>query len=131
MNTKLLMICSSIFMGIIGFTLLFLPEEIETFLQIGQNSTSTMFLKLLSALMLGFAFLNWMAKSNLIGGIYSRPVVIGNFTHFVIGFLSLIKLISPKQPNNEVIILLALAYGIFTFFFGFIFFKTPNLNSKG
>ena len=40
---------------------------------------------------LPFAMLNWMAKGVIIGGIYSRPIVIANLAHFLIGDLELIK----------------------------------------
>ena len=39
----------------------------------------TLIARACEALYLGFASLNWMAKDNLIGGIYSPPVAIGIF----------------------------------------------------
>ena len=35
--------------------------------------------------------INWTAKANLIGGIYGRPIAIGNLTHFFIGSMALMK----------------------------------------
>ena len=48
-------------------------------------------LQLLGGLYFGFGMLNWTAKGNLTGGIYSRPVAMGNLTHFVMGGLALLK----------------------------------------
>ena len=91
MNTKLLMTTSSLFMGLIGITLTFIPDEVLKTL--GQTPTSTLnlFLQLTGALYFGFSITNWMAKTVLIGGIYARPLSIGNFSHFLIAGLALIK----------------------------------------
>jgi hypothetical protein len=56
------------------------------------------------ALYLGFAMLNWMAQGNIIGGIYSRPVAIGNLAHFTIGALTLLKSVIAGQHSPEVMI---------------------------
>ena len=74
-------------MGVTGIILSFIPQEVSHFLSLTE-STPIVF-QILGALYFGFAMLNWTAKANLIGGIYSRPVAIGNFTHFLIGGLIL------------------------------------------
>jgi len=33
---------------------------------------------------LGFSILNWMSKASLIGGIYNKPLLIGNLLHFLL-----------------------------------------------
>jgi len=82
MNTKILMIASSLFLLIFGLALTFIPEEITEYLNAGTNQTSVLLLQILGSLYLGFGMLNWMTKNNLIGGIYSRPLVIGNLAIF-------------------------------------------------
>lgn len=127
MNTKILMISSAVFLTISGLLLTFVPEEISRILNIGTNQTLILFLQILGSLYLGFGMLNWMTKNNLIGGIYSRPLVIGNLAHFLVSTFALIK-IAGKYSENEFIIILSLTilYSVFTLSFGYVFMKNPN-----
>lgn len=125
MNSKLLMSASAIVLGVIGIILTFMPQEIsQMLLVIG----SPILFQLLGALYFAFAMLNWTAKGNLIGGIYSRPVAIGNFAHFMIGGLALIKLVL-HQPFSFLSIL-AVVYAIFAVLFGWVFFTSPVSKAK-
>ena len=127
MNTKILMISSAVFLTISGLLLTFVPEEISRILNIGTNQTLILFLQILGSLYLGFGMLNWMTKNNLIGGIYSRPLVIGNLAHFLVSTFALIK-IAGKYSENEFVIILSLTilYSVFTLSFGYVFMKNPN-----
>ncbi len=119
---------SAIAFGIVGVMLSFLPQEINSL--IGGTATNTLILQLMGALYFGFAMINWTAKGNLIGGIYSRPIVIGNFSHFLIGALALAKGSSISNSNYLVFGGL-IFYSIFALLFGFTLFATPILkNSK-
>jgi hypothetical protein len=85
MNTKIVMISSGLFLGVLGITFTFIPDEVVSGLVETPSPMSILPLQLLGALYIGFALLNWMAKESLIGGIYNRPIAIGNFTHFQLG----------------------------------------------
>ena len=124
MNTKVLMATSALFLGIIGLFLSFFPKEIITFLNIESNSITILFLQLLGSLYLGFGILNWMAKGTLIGGIYNKPIAIGNFMHFGVGAITLIKIILSGQEQYEIRIL-AIPYIIFGLCFAYIFMTNP------
>ncbi len=63
------MTASAVFLAVLGLFISFLPTKIIEFLNIEPNLITVLFLKILSALYLGFAILNWMAKGTLIGGI--------------------------------------------------------------
>jgi len=127
MNTKIVMIATALFCGVLGILCLFLPQEMAAYFQLEINSASALLFKLLSALYLGFAILNWMGKANLIGGIYSRPVAIANFTHFLIGTISLSKLLSDVQIHFALVLSLTIIYAVFALIFGYIFFNNPKL----
>lgn len=127
MNTKLLMTTSAVVLGATGILLTFMPQELANFLHL-TDSTAIQF-QILGALYFGFAMLNWTAKANLIGGIYSRPVCIGNFTHFFIGGLALLKLLSHNNFENSILICATL-YIIFAIFFGYVFFTNPSSIKK-
>ena len=80
------------------------------------------------ALYLGFAMLNWMAKDNLIGGIYSRPVAIGNFAHYFILAATLFRLVFAG-PLPAILWAVAIVYGIFASWFGWVLFTSPQLRA--
>jgi hypothetical protein len=85
------MVASAAVMGLAGLAALFLPAEILKNVQEPSTAFQMICLQIMGALYLGFALMNWMAKTVLIGGIYSRPLAIGNFFHFLTGALILFK----------------------------------------
>ena len=93
MNTKTLMIISAIFLAVNGFGFTFFPNEIADLLINDDNYILILILQILGALYLGFSILNWTAKASLIGGIYNKPILIGNLIHFFTASMTLIKLI--------------------------------------
>ena len=126
MKTKLLMTSSALFCAIIGILLSFLPNEIAEYLSVEPTIITILFLKILSALYLGFGILNWMAKGTLIGGIYNRPIAIGNLMHFGVGAIALVKVISNIQTHSEIIIFLTVFYVIFSLLFTYVFKTNPT-----
>ena len=126
MKTKLLMTSSAVFCGIIGILLSFLPNEIAEYLSVEPTIITILFLQILGALYLGFGILNWMAKGTLIGGIYNRPIAIGNLMHFVVGAITLVKVISNIQTHTEIIIFLTVFYSIFALLFIYVLKTNPT-----
>lgn len=72
-------------------------------------------------LYLGFAMLNWIAREKLIGGIYSRPVAIGNFIHFLSGTIILTKHVLAT-PNPIAHGAITAGYALFAIGFGYVAF---------
>ncbi|WP_200975869.1 hypothetical protein [Echinicola sp. 20G] len=126
MSTKVLMVVSSTFMGVLGVTAVFLPQEILSLLGEPPSVLIELLIQLVGALYFGFAIMNWMAKSTLIGGIYAKPLCMGNFTHFTIAALGLLKGIN--DPSLPIFIWgLTLVYVIFATWFGLVFFTHPKM----
>ena len=67
-----------------------------------------------------------MAKGTLIGGIYNKPIVLGNLLHFVVGAIELIKVISNIQTHREIIIFLIVFYVIFALLFVYVIKTNPT-----
>lgn len=126
MNTKIVMTAGAFFMGIIGVMMSFLPNEIANYLSIEPNSITILFFMLLSSLYLGFGMLNWMAKGTLIGGVYNRPIAIGNLMHFGVGAIALVKVVTTIQSHSKIVISLTVVYVIFAILFAYIFIKHPT-----
>jgi hypothetical protein len=130
MNTKIVMTSSALFYAIIGIILSFLPNEIADYLNVGYNIITILFLNIMSALYLGFGVLNWMAKGTLIGGIYNKPIAIGNLMHFGVGAIALVKVVSNIQTHSEIVISLTVVYVIFAILFVYIFRTNPTKTEK-
>lgn len=125
MNTKYLMISSSIFMGVIGLFASFLPAEILNSVGLPSTVLPVLLLQITGALYLGFALMNWMAKAILIGGIYSKPLCIGNFLHFAVAGIALIKA-AMNNPGVKYVLIATIIYSIFAILFGFVLFTSPK-----
>lgn len=125
MNTKLIMVLSAIFLALIGLSFTFFGAEIAIFTGTGLSKTFVLILQLLGALYFAFAMLNWMAKGNVTGGIYNRPIAIANFTHFLMGSLALVKTIIGNPGLNSGFWILAALYVIFTILFGLMLNRNP------
>lgn len=124
------MITSAIILGIMGLGLTFLPEEISEVLGMKTNQFSLLTLQILGATYLGFAMLNWMTKNNLIGGIYSRPLVIGNLVHFLVSAFALIKMVLHLENHIDIMVTLTIIYFILTLGFGYVFMTNPSKIAK-
>lgn len=120
------MTLSALVMGILGILLTFLPMEVGATLEVANNFGVATMLQLFGALYFAFAMLNWTARANLIGGIYGRPIAIGNLTHFVMGTLAAGK----AYYSSGVMLLLPIAilYFVFAALFTLIFFTHPVQN---
>src|SRR5690349_10113854 len=112
LNTKILMFASACFMAAAGLDLLFAPAETLSTFGIGANPLLSVAAQLMGGLYLGFAILNWMARRGTIGGIYNRPLVMGNLIHFLVGALALLKA-SNKIPGSPVTWFFVAAYAVF------------------
>ena len=126
--TKTLMIISAIFLAVNGFVFSFFPNEISVLLTNDDNHIFTLILQILGALYLGFSYINWMSKNSLIGGIYNKPLLIGNLLHFLTSSMALIKLAFKFENNLQLILSYTLIYCLFTLFFGYVFFTNPFSN---
>jgi hypothetical protein len=124
MNTKLIMTASAVFTAIIGLGCSFLPKELLNYAGITELQLFPLIIQVLGSLYLGFAILNWMAKGNLIGGIYSKPVALGNFMHYFVGGMALIKYFINHQ-DMPMVLVPAVIYVLFALLFGKVAFGSP------
>lgn len=124
MTTRLLMMTSALVMAVIGLALSFAPEEVSVAVGVGTSEPSTIVLQLCGALYCGFALMNWMAKGTVLGGIYGRPIVIGNLVHFTVGGLAIMKMASTG-PAHAFWWVLAGGYILLAALFGYVMFTHP------
>ena len=125
MHTKLLMILSAAFMALLGLAATFMPQELVVHFDSFPEGAVVLVVQVAGALYLGFAMLNWMARANLMGRIYSRPVAMGNFLHFMIVALALGRaMVAGQLP--PVLGVGAGIYVIFAVWFGTVLFAQPR-----
>jgi hypothetical protein len=122
--TRLLMAASAVCMAVAGLAGSFLPHELLRALGAPADGVLPVVVQLTAALYLGFAMLNWTAKESVIGGIYNRPVAIGNLLHFVSGALALLKYATSGRPPLPVLAV-AVVYAVFAIAFGMVLFTSP------
>jgi hypothetical protein len=125
MKTKALMTLSAILMALLGIAATFLPQEILSSFGAAPRGLEMLQVQILGALYLGCAILNWMARANLIGGIYSRPVAMGNFVHFAVVAVTLLKALIAGE-RAEAVLIGAVLYSIFAVWFGLVVFTHPR-----
>ena len=127
LNTRLLMSANAAVLGLLGLVSTFAPEYVLSSITAGPSASLLLMVQVLGALYLCFAALNWMARVNLIGGIYSRPVAIGNLMHVLVGGLAMFKA-ALGGPALPMLWLLARLYAGFAIAFGYILFRHPLTN---
>lgn len=124
MNTKLSLTASAIFLGLLGLSFTFAPIEFAGFI-VPKTNYPPLFIQILGAIYVGFALVNWTAKGAIIGGIYNKPIALGNFAHFTIGALTLIKIPFKSFTEFPILLIIAIFYITFAIIFGLINFKHP------
>ena len=124
MNTRALLVTSAFVLGAAGIAASFLPVELLDALGAVPATPTRLIVQLLGALLFGFAMVNWAARGNAMGGIYGRPIAIGNLTHFVIGALALSKVVLSGATEPAVIVAAAV-YVSFAVGFTLVVFRSP------
>jgi hypothetical protein len=123
MNTKFLLGSSALVLGAAGVAGTFLPQELLTALHLPAAGVPVLLIQLHAAILLAFGIANWMAKGSLMGGIYNRPLALGNLIHFAIGTITLCKFAASSHP--PFIIVAAAIYVAFAIGFGLVVFRSP------
>lgn len=123
MHTRILMIASAALMAVIGLALSFIPQEVLGMHGSVPDNATVLLVQMAGAVYLGFAMLNWSARGILIGGIYARPVAVGNFLHFVMVAITLTK--AAIAFAAVPLMISAAVFSVFAVWFGMVVFKPP------
>lgn len=127
-NSRYLMIASALVLAAMGLVLSFAPAEALAYIDRSNTGGMPIILQLVGALYLGFAFTNWTAKGMVLGGIYGRAIVLGNFLHFTMGALTLLRTVI-NAPNGPIFLATTLIYVVFAIGFGLLLFTNPAQGS--
>ena len=102
----------------------FAPRELLASSSVAVTPLGIILVQAAGALYLGFAILNWTAKDNLLGGIYSRPVALGNLLHFGIMAIALLKAVATGERASTVLLACGV-YVLFAAWFSVVTFGSP------
>lgn len=116
---------SALLLALGGIAGSFLPQEILAAAGVAPSPLLAVFVQLHGAILIAFAMVNWMGKESLIGGIYNRPVAVGNTVHFTAGALALLKFAMAGGAPRGAVFALAAIYSLFAIGFGRILFVSP------
>ena len=121
--TRWLMMLSAMFLAVAGLITSFFPDKVlETHGTVPDGPT-VLLIEMMGALYLGFAILNWTARGVIIGGIYARPLALGNFLHF-----AMVGVMLTRETIDHGVIQLATSAAVFSAFaigFGVVLFRPP------
>lgn len=84
MISKPMMTASGIILISVGAIANFMPVKLAIKLGLGEPKLGGLLFQILAGFLLGLGIINWMYRGSPIGGIYNRPVAMGNLLTFVV-----------------------------------------------
>ena len=121
MFTKLLLTGAAVFQGLYGVALLFLPDVLLGWFTPGPDVRAAFFAQQFGTALLGLAAVNWIGRTSPVGGIYGRPLVVGNVAFFTANALLLLRQ-ALEQPavwalwaNTVIVAGFAVAFALLLF----------------
>ena len=117
------MILSATFLALAGVATAFFPDRVLGMHDTVPDNATLLLIQMMGALYLGFAILNWSARGVIIGGIYARPLALGNFLHFMMVAITLIK--AAIVHGVFQLAMSATVFSVFAIGFGIVLFTSP------
>lgn len=115
------MTVSAAFLAALGVTASFLPREMLVYAGAPPAWFPELMIQCAGAGFIAFAVLNWSARGSMLGGIYGRPIALGNFAQFAIGAITLLKNLSNVR-DHPVLVIVTAAYALLAIWFGAVLF---------
>jgi hypothetical protein len=107
-----------------GMALLFASDVILPRLVPGFPAGGAWLGQLLGAAWIGMAALNWLSRSALLGGIYSRPVVVANAALYFIAAMVLLRL-ATRGGVSVALALVMVPVVVFAAVYGWLLYRGP------
>ena len=117
------MMSSAIFLALLGLATSYFPDKVLGMHGTVPDNATLLLVQMMGALYLGFAILNWMARGVIIGGIYARPLALGNFLHF-----AMVGMMLGRAAVTHGVVQLAssaFVFSLFAIWFGVVLFRSP------
>lgn len=122
MASRSIMTASAALLAVLGLCCLFIPELVAT--AVGHPARSAAGIQLAAGGALGIAMMNWMARGGTLGGIYGRPVIVGNFV--AAGILTLVLLSAQLSAPTIAGLVASALLGAYWASFAWLLLRTPG-----
>lgn len=103
----------------------FFPEELLDYLELPHQPGHQLFIQILGAFYLGFGMINYLSRGVIIGGIYNRPLLMGNIAYHGTASIVLIKYSLNNGLHLDLFSILMLIYLALGLGFLRLFFVSP------
>lgn len=107
-----------------GIVLLFASELLYKLFNLSNSPEGSVTAQLFGAALIGLGLMNWTARGLVLGGIYGRALVYGNFVSSLIGFFVSIRA-RLNGFSNEYFWIEVVLYFVFAIAFGVMLFRGP------
>jgi len=96
--SKTILISSALLNGILGILITFLPQETGQFIGTTEmNSADLALMQVLGSALIGIAIINFMSRGLTVGGIYGKPIQLGNLVFHLATGLGLLKFVFTSE----------------------------------
>ncbi len=89
MFSKILLTLASLLLFATGAVFDFAPQETAATIGLNNSASAALLLQALAGACFGFGLLNWFARTRPMGGIYARPLALGNLLFFAVAAIPL------------------------------------------
>ena len=108
MPSRILMSVSAAFLALLGVLTSFFPYRVLAQHGTEPDGPTVLLVEMMGAIYLGYALTNWMARGVLMGGIYARPLALGNFLHF-----AMVTVMLTREAIDHKVLPLAVSAAVF------------------
>jgi len=109
-----------------GLLTSFLPQEVLKISDLPSSAVNVLLVQLLSAFYISFAMINYLSKDAIIGGIYNRPILMGNIAYHGIAAIALVKYTFSQAEFSAILLTLTVVYCALSLGFLKLFFTVPG-----
>lgn len=90
--SKVVMILSAVVSAVLGILFTFLPQETGSWIGTAEQTIADLVvMQILGAALIGIAMTNYMSRGAVLGGIYGKPLLLGNLVYHLASGLGLLK----------------------------------------
>jgi hypothetical protein len=129
MHGRIILSFSAVVLFVGGGAAMFAPQELAPLIGLDASRGLPMAIQLIGSGLLGFAVVNWMSRRNRIGGIYARPIAMGNLLFFTTGALTIGKATTERHVAIGLIVLCAV-FALFAVSFAWLAFAHDPLSGE-
>ena len=125
MSSRLILTLSAFVLAVLGAVTMFAPHELASAVDPSASPSAAALIQTAGSALIAVAVLNWMSRGNRIGGIYGRPLAVGNLLLFTSASLSLGKAAAAGSLPETSLALCALLGGLAASFAWLTFVHDP------